>query len=173
MKCSLLVPGVVIALSAFAFAGDMPKAAEKPIHPGFERMKSLVGTWELADQDNNGKPDGTVVYRMTSANSVVLETLFPGSDHEMITTYHNDNGKLRVTHYCALGNQPSMIATASDANSITFTFDKGCNLDAAKDSYMGGLKVTFKDADHFEAAWTHYAGGKAGEPHAFAWTRTK
>jgi hypothetical protein len=42
-----------------------------------------------------------VEYRVTGAGSAVVETLFPGTPHEMVTVYHARKGVLCMTHYCA------------------------------------------------------------------------
>ena len=59
---------------------------------------------------NSGQPTDQVVstYRVTAAGSAVMEVLFPGTDHEMVTVYHQDGDDLILTHYCAAGNQPRM-----------------------------------------------------------------
>ena len=43
----------------------------------------------------------SIEFRVTSAGSVVQETMFPGSDHEMVNMYSVDGDKLLMTHYCA------------------------------------------------------------------------
>src|SRR5690349_14032148 len=81
-----------------------PKAGSKE----FERMKQLVGTWKGSGDMDGKKMDAVVNYRLTSAGTVLLETMGPGTDHEMVTAYHDEGGKLAMTHYCAMGNQPHM-----------------------------------------------------------------
>ena len=44
----------------------------------FDRLKRLAGQWQGAATEPGAPPNVTVVYRVTSANGVVLETLFPG-----------------------------------------------------------------------------------------------
>ncbi len=59
-----------------------------------EAIKQLAGDWVEVGKD--GKPTDRIVssIRVTSAGSAVLETLFPGTDHEMVTMYHMDGEDL-------------------------------------------------------------------------------
>ena len=142
------------------------KAAKSSAAAQLERMKTLAGTWVVADKD--GKPTDQVVsvIKVTAAGSAVHETLFPGQPHEMISVYHLDKGDLVMTHYCALGNQPRMKADPqSPANQIRFQFDGGTNLDPANDMHMHEGTLTFVDDDHLEMAGVAWEGGKPSEKH--------
>src|SRR6516165_1621351 len=106
-----------IALSLFVItllAGGVPTRADEKAKPAnaqrLEALKGLAGDWVEVGKD--GKPTDRVVssIRVTSAGSAVLETLFPGTDHEMVTLYHLDGAELILTHYCMMGNQPRMRA---------------------------------------------------------------
>lgn len=138
----------------------------------FERLKGLVGTWE-------GKGHGedfTVVFKLTGAGSALVETQFPGSSHEMVSIYHLDGDELRMTHYCAAGNQPrvKLDRKASKADDLIFNFDGGTNLDPAKDMHIHDVRIVLKDADHIESRWVAYQGGKPAEREEnFALTRKK
>jgi len=78
-----------------------------------------------------------VTYRLASGGSVVEETLFPGTPHEMISMYHVVDGELVLTHYCAMANQPRMRLDrkASAPERLVFAFDGGTNFDPAKDTH--------------------------------------
>lgn len=120
-------------------------------NPGFEKMKTLVGTWVVADKD--GKPTDEVasVIKLTAGGTAIQETLFPGQPHEMISMYTADGQDLVLTHYCMLGNQPRMKATVKPgAKQIHFEFVGGGNLDPKKDKHMHAAKLTIVDADHVE-----------------------
>lgn len=153
--------GGLMLLTLAAGARAEEKAAARPTHPGLERMKKLAGTWVEAGKD--GKPTDKVVsvIRVTAAGSAVIETLFPGQPHEMISMYHLDGKDLIMTHYCALGNQPRMKADPkSPANKIRFAFDGGTNLDPAKDKHMHEGTITFVDDDRIEICGSCWDGGK-------------
>src|SRR4051794_20864926 len=92
MTCAALVG---LALTALAPADERPAGKAAPqAAAGFDALKKLVGDWCQADKD--GKPTGPVIttFRLTAAGSVLHETLFPGGDHEMVTTYHLDGADL-------------------------------------------------------------------------------
>ena len=59
------------------------------------------------------KGDLVARYAVTAAGSAVVETVFPGTEHEMVTVYHADGSDLVLTHYCMEGNQPRMRAKAA------------------------------------------------------------
>jgi hypothetical protein len=147
---------VLLALSAVVHGGD-----KDATHPGLERLKKLAGTWVAADKD--GKPTDQVVsvIKVTAGGSAVHETLFPGSDKEMVSVYHRDGADLVMTHFCMLGNQPRMKADPkSPANQICFKFAGGSNLDPAKDKHMHEGTITFVDDDHIEWCGVAWEGGK-------------
>jgi hypothetical protein len=157
-----------LVLLALAVGGraEEKAAAKEAAHPGLERMKKLAGTWVAADKD--GKPTDQVVsvIKVTANGSVVHETLFPGSDHEMVSIYHRDGADLVMTHYCALGNQPRMKADPkSPKNQIHFVFDGGTNLDPAKDMHMHEGTITFVDDDHIEYCGVAWVNGKPDKDH--------
>src|SRR5690242_6096011 len=93
--------GAWLAVSAHAGdeAGVQAKAA-------FGRLKSLAGEWKCEAREGGHVPGkaATILYRVTANGSTVMETLFPGTDHEMVSMYHLDGDDLKMTHYCAIGN---------------------------------------------------------------------
>jgi hypothetical protein len=129
----------------------------------FARLKGLAGEWK-AQADGGGHPpeEGKIIYRVTSAGSVVMETLFAGTDHEMITMYHLDGDDLRLTHYCAAQNQPhlKLDKAGSTPDTLVFAFDGGTNLNPAKDPHMHSGRITFRDAGRVESEWDGYMGGE-------------
>jgi len=162
----LLALLVVVPVLAHAQAVD-GKAA-------FERLKSLAGTWQ--GQAGHGQPGApaTVTYRVASGGSVVEETLFPGTPHEMISMYHLVNGELVLTHYCAMANQPRMRLdrTASTPERLVFAFDGGTNFDPAKDTHVHSGVVEWK-GDSLHNVWTVYSGGKETGRNEFVLTRAQ
>jgi hypothetical protein len=153
MKCYLLACTVLVAVFA-AFASGQDNHEHSPAgatNPGFEKMKTLVGTWVAADQDGKPTKEIVSVVKLTAGGSALQETLFPGQPHEMISMYTADGSDLAMTHYCMLGNQPRMKANVKDgANQIHFEFIGGGNLDPKKDRHMHAAKLTIVDSDHIE-----------------------
>jgi len=164
---------VGLLASGQALAQDMPKAechgagtaaTQGPSVAMFERIKQLEGTWTGTSEEvgDAAMPPMTVVYHVVAAGSAVVETLFPGTEHEMVTVYHRDGDSLMLTHYCTAGNQPRMRAVpGEDPNTVTFAFDGGTNLDPARDMHMHDLRLTFVDANTLRAEWTSWKEGKA------------
>jgi hypothetical protein len=136
----------------------------------FTHLKSLAGDWTMAGGDGSV----AVNYKLTGAGSAVVETLFPGEDHEMVTIYTMDKGDLVLTHYCAMANQPHMkAAKGGDAGTIAFKFDGAGNMASPKDVHMHDMEMTFVDADHVKAAWHLYTDGKESEVKNFDLVRKK
>jgi hypothetical protein len=159
---------VLLALAAWVGAEDK-KEEKSPAAQGLERLKKLSGEWVAADAD--GKPTSQVVssFKVTAAGSAVQETIFPGSDHEMVTLYHRDGADLVLTHYCALGNQPHLKADPkAPADQLRFQFAGGSNLDPEKDMHMHEGAITFIDDDHIEWSWQAYKDGKPADGHKIA-----
>ena len=123
----------------------------------FENLKDLEGTWE-------GK-EGTHIFALSANGTVVMETMFPNSPHEMINMYHLDGDDLVMTHYCAGGNQPTMkLAEGSTATDMSFEFTGGSNMDPEKDNHIHAGRVKVKENGELESSWIPYSEGKkAGE----------
>ena len=115
-----------------------------------------------------------VKYKVTAGGSAVVETIMPGTDHEMVTVIHPDGADLLLTHYCMLGNQPQMKATGKgDGNKVAFKFVRATNLKSEKDMHMHDVTFTFVDKDTLRTDWTHYIDGKAAGPVVFELKRQK
>jgi hypothetical protein len=128
----------------------------------FEALKKLAGDW--VEMGKDGKPTDKVVssIRVTAAGSALQETIFPGSDHEMVTMYHLDGDHLVLTHYCMLGNQPRLRAEpGTEANKIAFKFIGATNLKSTTEHHMREATFTITGPDRFQAEW---ASSKDGKP---------
>ncbi|MBX3358158.1 MAG: hypothetical protein KF745_07000 [Phycisphaeraceae bacterium] len=160
MKRTILSLAVISAAAIGLGMGEPDKQANKA-PTRLDSMKKLAGTWETDDADKDGKPDGVCVFRVSSAGSAIVETMFPGTNHEMTNMYVMDGPDMLVTHYCAGGNQPRMkCAEQKDPKVFAFTFMDGTNLDPAKGNYMGGLTITMVDDDTITEEWTSFQNGK-------------
>jgi hypothetical protein len=124
----------------------------------FERMKSLVGKWS-ADSPSMGKMN--TEFRLISGGSVVEERFAAGTPMEMLSVYHDVNGKLTMTHYCMLRNQPKMQLIKSSDDSLTFDLVPTPGLNAAKEKHMHGATYTFIDTNHFKLEGVGWENGKA------------
>lgn len=169
----------VLAAGSFAVSGVFPafaNAEECKVPPvqhskEFERLKGLEGKWHGESQMNGQPGEIDVTYHVTSGGTAVVETLSPGTPHEMVSVYHDDHAKLKMTHYCMIGNQPKLDLTSSSPTSMDFTFGKGNTFDPKKEMHMDSLHVAFIDNDHIVQTWGNSAGGKAGGPAVFKLSR--
>ena len=137
-----------VVLTCFTLALNAAPGNQQPHKgsPEFERMKSLVGSWKgKMTMPNEGKIDITVSYRVLAGGSAIEERTFAGTPKEMVTMYYDQGGKLALTHYCSLGNRPTMAMKSSDKKSITFDFDEVCGIDPKKESHMHALKIVFNN----------------------------
>jgi hypothetical protein len=159
-QATLLTTLCAIGLCGLLRAGDKSTPGKGAAGPAaFEKLKALNGEWRGTVQSKDGPPV-TVTYRTTSNGNAVLEDLFPGTSHEMITIYHLDGGALVLTHYCALGNQPRMSLTTSDAGELVFDFAGGTNVKPEVDAHMHSARISLRDPDHLESEWVVYQSGR-------------
>ncbi len=154
---------VALCLAALASAGDERRRDSNDRDASaarLEQIKRLAGEWVLADAAKDEADEVVAVYKITAGRSAVIETLFPGSDREMITVFYQHHDDLMLTHFCSLGNQPRMKAErGGDPKTLTFRFTDGTNLRTDKDAYMRVLKLTFVDDDRLKAEWTLFDKG--------------
>ena len=122
---------LALALIAICAQGALAeKKAASPAAARFEALKKLAGDWVQVGED--GKPGNVVASRIkvTAGGTAILETVFPGQDHEMVTVYTVDGSDLVLIHYCVLGNQPRMKAD----------FRQGCQPDRVQLYRRSNLK---------------------------------
>jgi hypothetical protein len=140
-----------------------PNAAEGNKQSRLELFKQLAGDWVGTTTPRlKDAQEVHVKYKVTAGGSAVVETLFPGTEHEMVSVIHRDGPDLLLTHYCMLGNQPQMKASGQGEGSrIEFKFVRATNLKSDKDKHMHDATYTFVDRDTLQAEWTHFNDGKA------------
>ncbi|MGH9547358.1 MAG: hypothetical protein ACRD23_19285 [Terriglobales bacterium] len=130
--------------------------AASPAQKSFEELKALNGNWE-------GKtPKGEAVevsYKVTSNGSALMSEIKGKED--MITMFNLDGDRLLMTHYCAAGNQPRMVASASpDGKTFTFAFLDATNLATPDAPHMNHLVISMPDANHHTEEWVYNDHGK-------------
>ncbi len=163
---------VVVGLAVVMLIAVVPaQAGESEAEAMFDAIKALEGDWQgTADfEGSDAPPEGQEMppaihqFRVSAAGTVVMETMNPGTDYEMINMYHLDGDDLMLTHYCAGGNQPSLrlAADKSSPENMVFEFAGGTNLDPAVDEHIHGAQITLVDNDHVTSAWSGYKDGAA------------
>jgi len=166
---------VAIMVGAFiycdAFAGD-PSKIKNTRSAELDRLTVLEGTWKGEEDKGQGPQEVVVTYAMTAAGSAVIETLHPGTPMEMVSVYHDDpDDTLTMTHYCALGNQPTMNLASADENSISLTLDKNCGVDVENEAHMHALRIVLRSKNEIEHHWTLFDGGKEKDVFSVTFTR--
>jgi hypothetical protein len=171
MKYPALLLSLLLAGTAHAAAPKPPEAPEPPAV--FEKLKALAGEWR-GSVGTEGKPGG-IDYRVTAGGSVVMETLLPGTPQEMISMYFLDRGQLRLTHYCAVGNQPEMMYDRkhSTPGEFVFKFDGGRGFSMRDDAHVHDGTIKISEPHHLEATWNVWNQGKPVDAHHFVLTRAK
>ena len=160
-KLTSLCTALLLAASLCANAAETGKTDKaKTDSAEFARMKTLVGSWTGKADLGQGPIDMTIQYRLLAGGSVLEERCFVGTPNEMVTMYYDNGGKLAMTHYCVFGNRPAMLLKSSDAKSIKFDFDATCGINAAKESHMHALSITFDDADTITTSCKAIIDGK-------------
>ena len=156
-----VVVGVMMVVVTGAVAGEEYIHQAPPASKALDRIKALAGRWEGTAQMENGQTKPAVVeYKVTSGGSAVVETLGPGTPHEMVSVYHDDGGTLAMTHYCMLGNQPVLKLTEDEPQQMTFSLDGTRGIGSAQEMHMHGLSLTWADPDHLTQTWTSYSDGQ-------------
>lgn len=153
---SLLALGCTVLLGGI-LPGQTPAPAAST--PAFDQLKSLVGTWEGS---NSQKIQATVVYEVVSGGSVLMERLHPATEPEMVTMYSLEGNSLVVTHYCSMGNQPTMqtspLSTAT--GKYDFHFVRVAGTKTPDEGHMASLTISMPDKNHLTQVWTFEDHGK-------------
>jgi hypothetical protein len=146
---------------SYGFAGDTTPGHTAPkISAALEQIKSLEGKWQgtSSGHGKEGEP-ASVEYRVTSGGTAVEEKLGPGTPHEMVSMYHDVNGRLTMTHYCMLGNQPQLEDKGSGAGKVVLGETDASKALLGGQMRMGSLTIDWTDEDTIVQTW----GGQDAE----------
>jgi len=154
-------PEAATASAAESSGADAADAAAAAL----ARLSTLAGQWDGTVEWSGARSDkGTmsVTYSLTGGGSAVLENLGSGGVTMMTTVYHLDGHELRMTHYCAAGNQPRLKARHIDLahGTIDFDFVDATNLRSAAAPHVHGFTIQFVDDDHLILRFRFLAEGK-------------
>jgi hypothetical protein len=147
-----------IAACLFTILSASAALGQTETQKSFDQLKSLTGSWE--GKNSMGEPV-QVSYRVTSGGSALMSEIM-GHGEDMISMFHLDGAnRLILTHYCAVGNQPRMQASASpDGKSITFNFLDATNLDNPQSGHMDHVVIAMLDSNHHTEEWIFTDHGK-------------
>lgn len=157
-RCLALV--FVISLAALLVQPANAQNAQS----AFNQIKSLAGEWQGQSSVGGQTIPVKLTYVVISGGSAVMETMQAGNEGAMVSIYHENGGKLMMTHYCTGNNQPRLqVQNFDDPQRLDFQFLDISNLASPDGEYISGLVVTFKDKDHFTQKWSHRGGDLVAE----------
>ena len=160
LRRAVVLAAPLVLLTA-AVRSAPPATTAKAGSPALERLKALAGEWIAAEDGEMAKKGDLVArYAVTASGSAVVETIFPGAAHEMVTVYHADGPDLVLTHFCMEGNQPRMRAKQPRGSRFDFAFDGGSNIDPKHDRHMHSATFELLGADELRSVWTELAEGQ-------------
>jgi hypothetical protein len=144
---------MILVAALGAQAGEHDHAAKASAPAAFERLKGLAGTWDAAMMKTDGEAT-EVQYRVTGNGTALMETMFAGTPHEMITMYTVDGDSILASHYCSGGNQPRlrMNPARSDANTLVFEFEAITG--TTGDHYINGVTFRFSGDGRAVEEWS-------------------
>ena len=173
MNTPLLLIASLLSIGLLGSCVTPGSFGEEPGHltadQQFAKVKSLVGDWYRTD----GAPtDGAyATYRMVAKDSVVEERIFPGTEREMVTMYFVDKDRLKLTHFCNLGNQPTMEAKPGNADLLEFGFLGATNLKSPEARHMHEHSFSFLGKNRIDTTWIFWDGGKEADGRHYSLVR--
>jgi hypothetical protein len=170
IRFPLLLSMGLAALTVTAAAAEHQVA---PVPKALAPLSRLVGTWQGNAQMGGKTVAVTITYAATAGGSAIVEHLFPGTPHEMLSVYTAEGDGLAMTHYCALGNHPKMTLKKSDAHSLSFEALGTEGLRSASEMHMHAMTVSWTDGDHIRETWTSFADGRAKDEKVFELARKR
>jgi hypothetical protein len=143
---------VMTLFGANAYADHDHAAAKPDANAAFEKLRKLAGKRTPAMTKADGEKTN-VEYRVTAAGTTIIETMFAGEPHEMVTVYTLDGDSIAATHYCAGGNQPHMRMNAAKSNANELVFDFVSITGKKADSHIKSVRFEF-DGDKVQEVWS-------------------
>lgn len=142
---------VLVAAAPLRIVADEKSSSDV----AFERLKTLVGTWETVEKGS--KRAGVVTYTLTGGGKVLMEVM-----GGMATAYHLDKGALVLTHFCGAGNQPRMRVKTIENEGRHFIFEMYdiTNHPDPASYYSSALDVRFVEDGTVELAYRGMTAGR-------------
>ncbi len=156
-------------LSVFA-EESLPPAAS---NPAFDRMKALAGDWQgKTINPQTGQEETMLVrYEVTSGGQMLMERIFAGTPLEMISVYYPEGQGVRMTHYCLLGNRPSLSLKTMDDKALTFEMEGTQGIASLAEHHMHGVTLTVDGKDKLQQDWRSFKDSKPSDVVTFNLTR--
>ena len=120
--------------------------AELPViktSKAFKQLQQIAGKWKGKMKQSDGKIiDVETEYKVIANGSVISQILIEDG-LEMMTIFNDRNGTLGATHFCVLGNQPTLVLSKRTKTSLSFDFDPICGLKAGKDKFFNKHEILY------------------------------
>lgn len=170
--CLLFVVRSVGGHSESAAGQSSPARQVQGANAAFEKMKTLVGEWELT------LPTGARMvntFHVIGTGSAVLQVESRPDREDVVTVFYPVGAELRADHYCFLKNQPRFAASPGpDPNVISFEMRDITNLDSSPGGrHMHATTWRFIDASHLTQEWHLYENGREARVTRLEFTRAK
>jgi hypothetical protein len=170
---ALLICLLVLMAHGMAVAQTMSHptdaAAPSDAQKAFEKMKTLVGSWQGTVM---GRPVNVTIRVTSNGNAILHEATASGIPDNPITMFYVDGDRLLATHYCDAGNRPRWEGKMSpDGKTIEFSFVDVAG--STQKGYMSHAVFTIIDADHHTAELTYTRPGNKSLQARGELTRTK
>src|SRR5262245_42690206 len=165
------LPIAALFLCACASTREVRSDGANPSTASLGLLKKLEGTWVVVDEHGNPTDQVSNVFRVTAGGSAVEETVFPGTEHEMVTLYYVQDGRLQLTHYCMKGNQPHMLAQARQPGNELGCCCDGPGVATEEEGHMHHARIRLADDGRLSTRWQFVEGGKETHLAEFALAR--
>jgi hypothetical protein len=169
-----LIPLCIMAMGGTTLS--LAEVVEPPPHEGsaaLKTVKTLAGTWKGTHIMHGKEVPASIEYKVSSNGSTVVETMFPGTKHEMINVYHDKSGKLAMTHYCSVGNQPHLDLVTMEGKTLSFSLSPADTTHLGTEGHMHDFKITMADSSHMQQEWSFFEKGEKGGTTTFDLVRVQ
>ena len=132
---------IILTITAFTVSVNAQSETlpEVKTSDAFKQLQGFIGKWKGELTKDNGEVVSIETeFSLTAKGSAIVERSFEDGS-EVFTMYHDKNGQLTATHYCALGNAPSFTLSKKDKYNLSFAFDPLCGLKVGKDKFLNSL----------------------------------
>ncbi len=160
-------PGLLAAVLLGAVAAQ---AADDP----FQRIRKLEGTWFVVDEKGVVTDQIASIFRVTANGHSVQEIMFPGTQNEMVNMYYRDVDDVRMTHYCAGGNQPIMRLLATPKPGVVqLEYFDITNMITIDDEHMHEGQYQWVSDDRLKTEWRSFRDGRHSATARFEMVRRR
>jgi hypothetical protein len=89
----------------------------------------------------------------------------------MVSIYHDEDGKLSMTHYCAMGNRPHMKLTGSTPTTISLEVPKQGGNVKPTETHMHAITLDTSTPNTLVQSWTSFENNKLSAPKVLTFTK--